>query len=77
MAAKNCRLAHNINSKPVFVVFASSYLERAVDECFIQVNHHTLFAIVRYYHLREEVFGWWLWVEDKADNIRYIKRKCE
>lgn len=30
---------------------ASPYLEWAVNKCFIQVNHHTLFPIVRYYHL--------------------------
>lgn len=37
-----------------------NYLEGAVYKSFIQVNHDTVLAVVRYADLWQEELGWWL-----------------
>lgn len=36
------------------------YLEGAVYKGFVQVDHHTVLAVVHYTDLRQEELGWWL-----------------
>ena len=37
-----------------------NYLEGAVYEGFVQVDHHTVLAVVCYTDLWQEELGWWL-----------------
>lgn len=62
-------------SKPPFLF--SFYLERAVDERFIQVDHNALLPVVGYDHLWQEVFGWRLkWGADEVRKVRYTERRA-
>jgi len=50
---------HNITYISVYVcVCMHKYLERAVHKGLVQVNDHTVLAVIINADLRQEVFGW-------------------